>query len=77
MNLLSKLFNLLSAAPNADLVSDTAEIASKSLEWHPKDALGVLPYMGKGMLVIFVIIAVIIIATMLINKVFSKTKKDN
>ena len=34
-----------------------------------------LPYMGKGMLVIFVIIGVIILATLAINKIFSD-KKD-
>ncbi len=48
---------------------------SANFAWHPKEALEMLSYMGKGMIVIFVIIAIIIIATALINKVFSK-KKD-
>lgn len=48
---------------------------SANFAWHPKEALKMLSYMGKGMIVIFVIIAIIIIATALINKVFSK-KKD-
>lgn len=61
MNLLNTFFNL---------------IAKTSLEWHPEDAFDVLPKMGKGMLVIFVIIGVIIISTLLINKVFSKKNND-
>lgn len=47
---------------------------SANFSWHPKDAIKMLSYMGKGMLVIFVIIAVIIIATALINKIFSERK---
>ncbi|MBQ1263255.1 MAG: oxaloacetate decarboxylase [Oscillospiraceae bacterium] len=31
-----------------------------------------LPYMGKGMLIIFVLIGVIILSTIFINKIFSK-----
>ncbi len=33
-----------------------------------------LPYMGKGMLAIFVVIGVIIIVTALLNKIFSAKK---
>ncbi len=61
MNLLNAMFGLL---------------AKTSIEWHPKESLDVLPMMGKGMLVIFVIIGVIIISTLLINKIFSKKNND-
>ena len=61
MNLLNAMFRLL---------------AKTSIDWHPEDSLDVLPMMGKGMLVIFVIIGVIILATLLINKIFSKKNDD-
>lgn len=35
-----------------------------------------LDYMGQGMLVIFVIIGVIILATIATNKLFSREKED-
>ncbi len=56
MQLLNMFFNLL---------------ASKFF-FDPMSFIDNLPYMGKGMLVIFVIIGVIILATLLINKIFSK-----
>ena len=58
------LNTLLSAAQSADKTLD--------IEFVPSRFLDMLPYMGKGMLVIFVIIGVIILATVLINKIFSK-----
>ena len=64
MYLLNMFLNLLNAA--------TGE---KGMQWHPEKSLEVLPKAGIGMLVIFVIIGVIILSTLLINKIFSK-KKD-
>ncbi len=64
MKLLNMFFNLLNAAPDA----------TEGLSWHPEKALDTLPNMGKGMLVIFVIIGVIILATLVINKVFTNKK---
>ena len=55
---------LLSAAQSADKALE--------IEFQPARFLDMLSYMGKGMLVIFVIIGVIILATVLINKIFSK-----
>lgn len=76
MKLLSMFLNLLSAAPasySADTIVDKAEeVVEKGMEWHPEKALEVLPKAGIGMLVIFVIIGVIILSTLLINKIFSK-----
>ncbi len=43
-----------------------------NLEFTPDRFVENLRYMGIGMLVIFVIIGVIILVTMLINKIFSK-----
>lgn len=40
-----------------------------------KRFIEMLPNMGIGMLVIFIIIGVIIVVTMLINKIFSSKKK--
>ena len=42
------------------------------IAWHPKDALEVLPKASVGMLVIFVIIGVIILATVILGKMSSK-----
>lgn len=62
MNILSMFLNLL----NAD----------SGMSWHPKEALSILPKMGIGMLVIFAVIGVIIVATLLISKIFSSKNKD-
>lgn len=45
------------------------------INFQPEKFVDMLPYMGKGMLVIFVIIGVIILATLAINKLFSGKKK--
>ena len=42
------------------------------LDFNPERALQMLGHMGIGMLVIFVIIGVIILSTVIIQKVFSK-----
>ena len=44
------------------------------LFFKPEEFLNSLPYMGKGMLVIFVVIGIIIVATLLTNKIFSAKK---
>ncbi len=41
------------------------------LFFKPANFLGMLKYMGLGMLVIFVVIGIIILVTMLINKFFA------
>ena len=41
---------------------------------EPENFIEYLSYMGKGMLVIFVIIGVIILSTAIINKICSKKK---
>ena len=53
---------------------ETAEAATETvkLTFEPSKFIDMLPYMGKGMLVIFVLIAVIILVTVLTNKIFSK-----
>ena len=57
------------------LLSATA--STPGLVFEPKRFIEMLEYMGKGMLVIFVIIGVIVLATTLINKLFSGKKKQN
>ncbi len=53
-------------------------LSTGGIAWHPNEALEVLPKAGIGMLVIFVIIGVIILATALLGKLSSKKKdKDN
>lgn len=75
MSLFKMFSSVLSAASS---VSENVESAKSALEleFEPHKFVDMLPYMGKGMLVIFVIIAVIIVATLVINKVFSKKKNE-
>jgi len=42
-----------------------------TITFTPGNFIDYLSYMGRGMLVIFVIIGIIILTTLLINKVFS------
>jgi len=44
------------------------------LSFIPKNFIDNLEYMGIGMLIIFIVIGIIIGATMLINKIFSRKK---
>ena len=52
----------------------SASNATPEINFQPEKFLDMLPYMGKGMLVIFVIIGVIILATVAISKLFSRKK---
>lgn len=52
-----------------DLITENA---SQALVFAPENFVENLPYMGKGMLVIFAVIGIIILATMAINHFFSK-----
>lgn len=69
MKLYTMMLRLLNASPDTSSVADKVE---EGLNWHPEKALETLDNMGIGMLVIFVIIGVIILSTMLVNKIFSK-----
>ena len=73
MKLFSIITTLLSTAPaateNAGGLGD--------LVFNPTNFVSNLQHMGVGMLVIFVVIGVIIVTTMLINKIFSHEKKDD
>ena len=60
---------LLSAAQSAG--------TSLEIEFVPSRFIDMLSYMGKGMLVIFVIIGILIGITMILNNVLSKKKDDN
>ena len=72
MKLLNIFANLLNAAPNT---SDTvSEAAKEGMGWHPEEAIEMLNHMGIGMLVIFVIIGVIIAATVVLGKITSGKK---
>ena len=55
------------------MINFLTNVAPK-IEFNPGNFVSMLPYMGIGMLVIFVIIGVIILATLAINKLFSKMK---
>lgn len=52
--------------------TEATEAAQAVLSFEPENFLSNLQYMGIGMLTIFIIIGVIILATLLINKTFSK-----
>ena len=69
------MFNFLNlfltgTAPTEATVAATE--AAASLSFNPMNFVENLKYMGIGMLTIFIVIGVIILATMVINKVFSK-----
>lgn len=57
------------------ILLSTAAQAAPELFFKPGNFVDMLYYMGIGMLVIFVIIGIIILSTMVINKIFSR-KKD-
>lgn len=72
MNLVSMFYGMIYA-----LTATSTEAASGvlgGLTFEPMNFIRMLSYMGKGMLVIFVLIGVIILVTLLINKVFSSKK---
>ena len=72
MNVFAMFSNLIYA-----LTAETTSAASgvlSGLTFEPMNFVRMLSYMGKGMLVIFVLIGVIILVTLLINKVFSRKK---
>ena len=50
----------------------TAAAAAVNLEFNPMAFISNLKYMGVGMLVIFVVIGIIILATKLVNYLFSE-----
>lgn len=45
------------------------------MQFHPESFLETLPYLGKGMLAIFLVIGVLILAVYLLNAIGSRTKK--
>lgn len=53
------------------------EAELEALSFKPDRVTKMFEYMGIGMLVIFIIIGVIILATLLINKIFSEKKNGN
>ena len=61
-----KFMNILAQAENA------VEQAAPQLFFEPMNFVTYLKYMGIGMLVIFVVIGIIVLTTMLINKVFAE-----
>ncbi|MBQ7936076.1 MAG: hypothetical protein IJ333_06985 [Clostridia bacterium] len=68
MNLFNLFFN--------QVYTLTAQVAAETPEsqivFNPMNFVANLRYMGIGMLVIFVLIGLIILTTMLVNKIFSK-----
>lgn len=58
----------------------TAILVAKSdsaIDFHPENFLSSLSYMGTGMIGIFIVIGLIVLATVVLNKMFSdKSKKD-
>lgn len=58
----------------AAVTTAAANEAAAQLAFEPANFIENLQYMGIGMLVIFAIIGVIILATMAINKIFSGNK---
>ena len=58
--------------PTAILVAE-----SDGISFHPENFIHSLSYMGTGMIGIFIVIGLIVLATVVLNKMFSdKSKKD-
>ena len=54
-------------------ISESAtDVRQGGLTFHPDNFTSSLKYMGQGMLAIFVTIAIIVVVTILINKIKSK-----
>lgn len=64
------ILNFLTTVPT-EAAAEATEAAKAVLGFEPMNFVSNLQYMGIGMLTIFIIIGVIILATGLINKVFS------
>ena len=56
-------------------IAKLAAEAAPKLSFNPANFISNLKYMGIGMLVIFVVIGIIIFATLLINYLFSDNDK--
>ena len=56
------------------LLNIAADAAAPQLEFHPERFVEMLDKMGLGMLIIFILIGVIILTTLLVNRIFSKNK---
>ncbi len=67
--------NVLLFAEEGTAETTAVTEAAASLTFQPRNFVDNLQYMGTGMLTIFIVIGVIILATSVINKIFSK-KKD-
>ena len=65
------IYALTAAATEA---TEAASSVLGGLTFEPMNFVKMLSYMGKGMLVIFVLIGAIILVTLLINKIFSRKK---
>ena len=61
------MMNILTAMATEPVATEAA-----NLVFEPANFVGNLRYMGIGMLVIFVVIGIIILATMLTNYLFSE-----
>ena len=46
--------------------------ASGGINFNPQGLLDMLPYLGEGLLCIFIVIGIIILITVLLNKLTSK-----
>lgn len=76
--------NFLTSNSDLDIVSDSSvaeavnEIADNGgLNVDPGRFIEMLPKLAMGMISIFIVIGVIIIVTMVLNKIFSKKKKKD
>lgn len=65
------LTEITATEPVTEAVTEIATEAAK-LQFEPTAFVENLKHMGVGMLVIFVLIGAIVLATVLINKLFSK-----
>ena len=72
---LLSFFNIFGILTAAETTAAEAAAEATKLFFEPKNFINMLGYMGKGMLVIFIIIGVIILVTILVSRIFSRKSK--
>jgi hypothetical protein len=71
---ISNFFTSLSAAPSTDPASTGAPI---NIDFNPMNFVNNLTYLAKGLIGIFIVIGIIMLITVILNKLPSgKNKKD-
>ena len=66
------MMNMQTILAAAQAVEQEVTDSTTNISFNPENFITNLKYMGIGMLVIFAVIGIIVLTTMLINKVFAE-----